>query len=205
MSTIDATIGIATALLGKVRGAVLALLFSHPDEAYYLRQVVRETGLGHGAVQREFGLLLKLGLVTRTRRGREVFYQANQASPVFSELRGLIVKTAGLADVLREALAGAKGVALAFIFGSMAKGTFDSRSDVDLLVVGDVSFGDVSGALRSAEDRLNREVTPTVYSPTEFQEKVKAKHHFLMRVLEEPKIMLVGSEDDLERLGRSTP
>jgi len=204
MSTMDAATGVATALLGKVRGAVLALVFSHPDEAYYLRQVVRETGLGHGAVQRELALLLKLGLLTRARRGREVFYQANQASPVFPELRGLIIKTAGLAEVLREALAGVNGVALAFIFGSMAKGTFDSRSDIDLLIVGDASFSDISGALRTAENRLNREVTPTVYAPDEFGQKTAEGHPFLTRVLSEPKIMLVGNEDDLERMGRPT-
>jgi len=205
MSTMDAATGIATSLLGKVRGTVLALLFSHPGQEYYLRQVVRETGLGHGAVQRQLALLLKLGLVTRTKRGREVFYRANEASPVFSDLRGLVIKTAGLADALREALSRVKGIALAFIFGSMAKGTFDSRSDVDLLVVGDVSFGDISGALRSAEGQLNREVTPTVYAPDEFRRKIADGHPFLSRVISEPKIMLVGNEDDLKRLGRPTP
>jgi predicted nucleotidyltransferase len=117
----------------------------------------------------------------------------------------MVLKTAGLADVLREALAGMEGIRLAFIFGSMAKGTFDERSDVDLLVVADASFANISGALRTAEVRLSREVTPTVYSPREFMEKLKAKHHFLMRVLEESKIMLIGNEDDLERMGRPTP
>jgi len=200
----DATTGVATALLGVARGAVLGLLFSHADETYYLRQVARETGLALGAVQRELALLLRLGLVTRTKHGREVFYQANQASPVFPELRGLIIKTVGVADVLRGALAGVKGIALAFIFGSMAKGKFDSRSDVDLLIVGDASFADISAALRTAEKRLNREITPTVYTPDEFAGKVAEGHPFLTRVLSEPKIMLAGNEDDIERLGRST-
>ena len=87
----------------------------------------------------------------------------------------------------------------------MAKGTFDARSDIDLLVVADASFADISAALRTAEDRLRREVTPTVYSPQEFSEKLNAKHHFLTRVVAEPKIMLIGNEDDLERMGRPTP
>jgi predicted nucleotidyltransferase len=205
MGSIDATTGIATGLLGKVRAAVLALLFAHPDEAYYLRQVVRETGLGHGAVQRELPRLVKLGLVTRDKRGREVFYQANQRSPLFPELRGLIIKTAGVAEALREALVGVDGIQLAFVFGSLAKGTFDSRSDADVMIVGNASFGDISAALMAAESRLHREVTPTVYTAEEFRQKLAEGHPFLARVLSEPKIMLVGDEDDLERLGRSTP
>jgi predicted nucleotidyltransferase len=204
MGAIPTTIGLTAALLGKVRGAVLALLLLHPDEAYYLRQVVRETGLGHGAVQRELGLLSRLGLVTRNRRGREVFYQANRASPVFPDLRGLIIKTAGLADVLRDALAGVEGITVAFVFGSMAQGTFDARSDVDLLIIGDVSFDAVSSALRNAEARLAREVTPTLYTPDEFGRKIAEGNPFITRVLYEPKIMFVGNEDDLARLGRST-
>jgi predicted nucleotidyltransferase len=84
----------------------------------------------------------------------------------------------------------------------MAKGTFDARSDIDLLVVGDSSFTDIAGALRAAEERLNREITPTVYSAEEFGRKVAEGHHFLTRVLSEPKIMLVGNEDELARVGR---
>jgi predicted nucleotidyltransferase len=98
-----------------------------------------------------------------------------------------------------------EGIALAFIFGSMAMGTFDSRSDVDVLVVGDGSFADISASLLPAQERLGREITPTVYSPEEFSERLKAKHHFLMRVLREPKTMLVGTPDDLERMGGTTP
>jgi predicted nucleotidyltransferase len=193
------------ALLPKVRRDILALLLGRPDEAFYQREIVRATGGGKGAVERELRSLVKAGILLREKRGNLTYYRADGDCPIYPELQGLMVKTVGLADVLREALAGVNGIRLAFIFGSMAKGTFDARSDIDLLVVADASFADISGALRTAEDRLNREITPTVYSPQEFSEKLKAKHHFLTRVMEDPKIMLIGNEDDLERMGRPTP
>jgi predicted nucleotidyltransferase len=102
---------------------------------------------------------------------------------------------------VREALIQVGGIRLAFIFGSMAKGTADAKSDVDILIVGDASFADISEALLAAQERLGREITPTVYSAEEFQQRVKEKHHFLARVLAEPKIMLIGTPDDIERMG----
>jgi predicted nucleotidyltransferase/predicted RNase H-like HicB family nuclease len=190
-------------LLPRVRRSVLALLFSRPDGSFYLREIVRATGGGKGAVERELRSLVKAGILVREKRGNLVYFRANSECPIYPELRALMVKTAGLADVLREALAGVEGIALAFVFGSVANGSFDARSDVDVLIVGDASFADISDALTAAERRLNREVTPTVYPPEEFREKVAGGHHFLTRVLSEPKIMLVGSENDIERLGRA--
>jgi predicted nucleotidyltransferase len=184
---------------------VLALLFGRPEESFYLREIVRATGGGKGAVERELRSLVEAGIITREKRGNLVFFRANPGCPIYPELRALMLKTAGLADVLREALAGVAGISLAFVFGSIAKGSFDARSDVDLLIVGNASFADISDALTTAERRLSREVTPTVYSQEEFGRKVKEAHHFLTRVLSEPMIMLVGSENDIERLGRAAP
>ncbi len=191
------------ALLPRTRRNVLALLFGHPDEAFYLRQVVRATGSGRGAVARELGGLADAGIVTRERRGSNTYYQANPTCPLFPELKSMMLKTAGLADVVRAALSEVKGVRSAFVFGSMARGTQDVRSDVDVLIVGGASFADLVRALRPAQDRLGREITPTLYTPEEFAQKVEARHPFLMRVLEEPKIMLVGDAGEIERLGRS--
>jgi predicted nucleotidyltransferase len=193
------------ALFSRTRRSVLALLFVRPDEAFYLRQIVRTTGGGKGAVERELRALAAAGVVLREKRGNLTYYRANHDCPIYPELHGLMLKTAGLADVLREAVVGVDGIRLAFIFGSMAKGTGDARSDVDVLVVADAPFADISAAFLSAQERLGREVTPTVYSPEEFADRLKGKHHFLMRVLQEPKIMLVGNEDDLERMGGPAP
>ena len=193
------------ALLPKVRRDILALLFSRPDEAFYQREIVRAAGGGKGAVARELRALTDAGIVLHERRGNMTYYRANQQCPIYPELHGLMLKTAGLVDVLRKSLAAVEGILLAFIFGSLAKGTGDERSDVDVLIVADTSFGDISEALLHAQNRLGREITPTVYSPAEFVDRLKAKQSFLMRVLKEPKIMLIGAPDDIERMGRPAP
>ncbi len=201
MSTLKAEIGGAAALFGKVRSGVLALLFSHTDQTFYLREIARAVGTGHGAVQRELAQLLEAGLITRFRRGREVFYQANRASPIFPELRGLIVKTVGMADVLREALAPlAERVRVAFIYGSFAKGEEIAESDVDVMIVGEVGFGEIVSALRSTEDKLGREVNPSVFATDEWRKRVVSSDHFITTILREEKLFLIGDEQDLRGL-----
>lgn len=193
------------ALMPKVKRDILALLLSRSDEAFYQREVVRATQGGKGAVERELRKLSNAGIVLREKRGNLTYYRANQDCPIYPELHRLMVKTAGVADVVREALGQIQGIRLAFIFGSMAKGGGDVKSDVDVLIVGDASFADISGALLPAQERLAREITPTVYTPDEFAERLKGKHRFLTRVLQEPKIMLIGAPDDLERMGELAP
>lgn len=192
-----------SALFGKARRAVLALLYSHPDEAFYLRQLIRAAGAGQGAVQREVKRLSDAGIVRRTVRGHQVYYQADRRCPVFRELKSLAVKTAGVGDVLRAALAPlAERIRVAFIYGSLARAEARRASDVDLLVVGNVSFGEVVSALQAAQAALRREVNPTVYSPAEFQTKSAARHHFLTSVLRDKKIFLAGDNHELARLAQ---
>jgi uncharacterized protein len=186
------------ALLPRVKRDILALLFSRPDEAFYQRQIVRATGGGKGAVERELRALTSVGILQREKRGNLLYYRPNPDCPIYPELRGLMVKTAGIADVVREALSHVGGIRFAFIFGSMARGTADAKSDVDVLIVGDARFADISTALLAAQERLGREVTPTVYSDEEFGQRVAEKHHFLARVLSEPRIDLVGTPDGIE-------
>lgn len=191
--------------MGKTQRALLALFFGRPDEAFYLRQAVRTAGIGQGTVQRELARWVTAGLLLRTRRGNQVYYQANPESPLFSELKSLAVKTAGVADVLREALAGlSERITVAFVHGSLAKGTGKSGSDVDVMVVGNATFGEVVSALQPAQDTLSREVNPSVYSEREFQTKWRAKHHFLTAVVNGPKVFLVGGDHELKRLAQST-
>ena len=126
-------------LFGQTRRRVLAWLLGHADEAFYLRQIVRQTGAAHGAVQRELSALTSAGILQRTVAGRQVYFQANRDSPIFPELRSLLLKTTGAVDVLREALAPlADRIVLAFVFGSVARGDLRNDSDIDLLVVGEV-------------------------------------------------------------------
>jgi predicted nucleotidyltransferase len=188
----------AVLLFGSTRRRVLGWLLGHPDEAYYLRELVRHIGGAVGAVQRELELLTASGLVRREVRGKQVYFQANQKAAIFPELQGLFAKTVGLVDILRESLTPlADHVRAAFVFGSAARGELHASSDVDLLVVGDVSFGDVITAIQGAEKRLGRDVNPTVFSEDEFQTKVLAKHHFVTAVLGQPKMFVVGEDDDL--------
>lgn len=201
MSTTDTAPSIAEELFGKTRQAILALLFCHSDEEYYLREIQRMTGAGMGAVQRELKRLVSLRLVTRRPRGNMVFYQANQESPVFDELHDLMVKTAGVADVLRDALSPiATRIETAFVYGSVAAGTETADSDLDVMVIGRVGLREVVGALSEAADNIGREINPTVYPVAEFKERFKADHHFIKSVLDGAKIFLIGDQNELKRL-----
>jgi predicted nucleotidyltransferase len=189
-------------LFGKAQRALLTIFFIRPEQSFYLRQIVRLAGIGHGAAQRELARWVAAGLLLRTRRGNQVYYQANRASPVFDELKSLTVKTAGVADILREALAGlGERIAVSFVHGSIAQGTETSESDVDVLVIGTATFGDVAAALQSAQHALGREVNPTVYTAAEFRKKLRAGHPFLRSVTMRPKLFVVGDEHEIERLG----
>ena len=201
MSTGDLTGQLGVALFGKSKRALLALFYVHPERSFYLRQVVRMLGIGQGAVQRELARLVYAGLLVRTPVGSQVHYQANVASPVFAEVKSLMLKSAGVADVLREALAGlVERITVAFVYGSLAKGTDNANSDVDLMVIGDVRFAEVVSALQPAQKTIGREVNPSVYSEQEYQTKVKAKHHFLTSVIDTPKVFIVGGNHELNGL-----
>jgi predicted nucleotidyltransferase len=193
---------LARVLFGQTRQRVLGWMYAHPDEAFYLRQIVRQTGGAHGAIQRELQALTSAGLLRREARGRHVYFQANRDSPIFLELQSILAKTVGLVDLLREALSPLSDkVRVAFVFGSAARNELRSGSDMDVVVIGDVTFAEVVAALGSAQERLGREVNPTVYSASEFREKVRVGHHFLTTVLSEPMLFLVGGPDELGRLG----
>jgi uncharacterized protein len=200
MGTDDQTL--ASVLFGKARLAVLALTYGHPEEAFHLRRIARFAGSGMGVVQRELATLSAVGILERTVQGSQVCFQADRRCPIFDEIRSLVAKTAGVADIIRDGLVGiGDRISVAFIFGSVARGTQRRDSDVDVLVVGDVSFAEVVDALARAQERIGRDVNPTVYPQREFRQKVRAGHHFVSRVLAEPKLFLIGDERELARLG----
>jgi len=194
---IPATVsGIADALFSKVQQRVLAVLFGNHSRSFYANELA---GSGSGAVQRELTQLSAAGLVTVTRIGNQKHYQANASAPVFEELRGLVLKTSGLVDVLRAALAplGAQ-IQVAFVFGSVAKATDTVTSDIDLLVVSDtLAYGELFAALEPATNRLQRTVNPTLYSRSEFDSKMRAGNPFLKRVIAQPKLWVIGELDGL--------
>ena len=175
-----------------------------PEREWYRSELARELGVPASSLQRPLGALVESGVLRGRQDGNRVYYQADASNPVFPELRGLLAKTSGLVDVLREALASVRPrIRVAFIYGSIASGEENASSDVDLLVVGDVGLADLALPLRKAAARLGREVNPTVYSEREFTEKLRTKHRFLHSVLDKPKLFVVGREDDLGRASRS--
>jgi predicted nucleotidyltransferase len=192
---------LCSGLFGKTRQAVLALLYGRADSSFYTKQILDAVNIGRGTVQRELKNLTDTGIITREVQGRQVYYRANSRCPIFDELRIIVRKTFGMADVIRQSLAtNADRIRVAFIFGSVARSTDDRRSDIDLMVVGKISFGDVVSLLTPAEKELGREVNPVVYPIAEFKKKVKEDHHFVKTVLEDEKIFVIGDEDELRKL-----
>ncbi len=185
---------LSSRLFGRVRSSVLFLLLCRSDTSMYFREIERSVGMGRGAVQRELENLVNIGLIVRRKQGNQVYYQANPQSPIFAELKSLMVKTTGVADVLREALKPFQGrIESAFIYGSFAKGTDNAGSDVDVLVIGDLPFSEVVDALASAQESIGRQINPSVYPLDEFITKVSAENHFLTSSIGEPKIFLIGN------------
>lgn len=186
-------------LFGAYRRQVLSLLLLRPDESFYVREIGRLTGVPAGSLHRELKQLTAAGLLVRTVSGNQVRYQLDARCPIQEELAGIFRKTAGLADVLREALADITGrIHLAVVFGSVARGKAQSSSDVDLLVVGPVSFAAVVQALGAAGTQLGREVNPVVISRAEFGARLRRGDRFLTRLAREPKIFLLGDARDFE-------
>jgi predicted nucleotidyltransferase len=185
-------------LFGGYRREVLALLLLHPELSLHVREIARVTGKIPGTLVRELNQLAEAGLLQRRPVGNQIHYQANTACPIYEELRSIFKKTSGLADVLREALEplGDK-VKAAFVYGSVARGDERVGSDLDVMVVGSAKFADVVQALGPAQEALRREINPNVYRPSEFGANLAAGEPFLKRVMEEPKIYLIGGEDDL--------
>ncbi len=172
-----------------------------PDKRWHLRDVARRADCAVGTVRRELKGLVDCGIVVESRDGNRTYYQANSQCPVYAELASLVRKTSGLADVLRAAMAGlGEHVKVAFVYGSEARHEAGPKSDVDLMVIGDVGFAEVVSALAKAQDTLGREINPTVYSPEEFARKASSGHHFVRSVLKERKIFLIGNADDLGKL-----
>lgn len=191
--------GIAGVLFTPVQQRVLGLLFGQPERRYQGNELIRLAGSGTGAVHRMVTRLAQAGLVTVERVGNQKHYQANRQSPVFEELRGMIAKTAGLAIPLREALVPlAKGIDAAFVYGSLAKGTDRAGSDVDLMVISRrLAYADVYEALQKAEAALGRTINPNLMTPRDWRAKRAERDSFASRVAAQPKIFVIGSENEL--------
>jgi len=194
-----ATTSLGDALFSHVQQRVLALLFGQPDRSFQSAELIRLARGGTGAVHREIIRLAEAGWVTVTRSGNQKHYQANRNAPAFAELHGLVVKTIGVVEPLREALRPvSKDVRAAFVFGSIAKGTDKAGSDIDLMVISDrLGYPDLFEALQSAEAMLARPISPNVMSAVEWRRKRAIKDSFAARISSQPRLFVIGSEDEL--------
>lgn len=194
---------LADALFSATQQRVLALLFGQPGRSFFTNELIGLVGAGSGSVQREVRRLVESGLVTVTHIGNQKHYQANPAAPIFEELRGIVTKTLGPAEVLRAALVPlGDQVRLALVYGSVAKGSDTAHSDIDLLIVSDVlTLEQVYTALTPVEQQLGRRISPTLYTVAEFRRRQTGGNPFLTKVLAGVTIRLTEDHDDLIKAG----
>lgn len=191
------------ALFSSAQQPILACLFGRPEQWFHIKELIRLTHLGSATVQRELNRLEKGGLIETRRIANLKQVRAYVGSPIFEELRLIVVKTFGVLEVLREALSPlASEIKLAFVYGSVAQGSDRASSDVDVMVISEtLSYGQIMAALESAEKQLGRAVQITQYTPEEFVERKRKKHPFLAEVLRQPKLMVIGTEDGIDNIG----
>ncbi len=194
------TVSSIDALFPKTRQAILAATFLEPQKWWYMRELARHLRLTPSTLQRELDSLVRGRILRQKREGKHVYFQPATDSPIFEELRGLLLKTAGLVDVIRKALKPfTDRIQWAFIYGSLARVEEHAASDVDLMIIGRVGLAEVSSPLRKAEQRLTRAVNPTIYTSDQFASKVKSNHQFIAGVLRSKKIFLLGAAREFDR------
>jgi predicted nucleotidyltransferase len=200
-STPGTTGNLADLLFGAYRRDALALLLLHPEVSLHVREIARVTGKAPGTLLRELNRLAEAGILRRKPMGNQVQFQADDRCPICDELRSILKKTAGIADVLREALRPLEDrIRVAFVYGSVARGDERTHSDLDVMIIGEAEFADVVGALAPTQEALRRAINPNIYPPDEFAEKLGAGEPFLQRVMADRKILLIGTDDDLGQL-----
>lgn len=192
---------LAELLSSKVKAQVFRLLFGLHGQPLHLRELGRRSGLAISTVRQELDRLTKLGLVESRVDGNRRYYTAREDHPLYPEIRGLVLKTSGLADILREALEKEKSVRVAVVFGSIAQGREQAHSDIDLLVIGAITLRQLTKLLSGMGGKVGREINPHIFTPAEFRRRKRAGDHFLKTVLSEPRMFIIGDEHELGTLG----
>lgn len=186
-------------LFPSYRQRVLGLLLVNPDKNYHVREIARLTKTSAGSLHRELATLAKAEVLLREKSGHQVYYRANINFLLYEELTSIVRKTSGLADILANALLRLEEkIEVAFIFGSVARGSQNSASDIDILIIGEISFSDAATTLYPAQNILGREINPKVYTPSEWQKLKKSKNAFLEEILSQPKIFIIGNKNDIK-------
>ncbi len=192
---------LAEILSSKIRAEIFRNLFGVSGANLHLREIERRTGFAVGTVQQEIKKLLRLDIITRIKDGNRVYYKANAEHPLYADIKKLVLKTIGLADILKNALAVEKKIKVAFVFGSIARQVEKAHSDIDLMVIGEIGLRKLTALLGDSANKIGREINPHIQTESEFIKRKKAKDHFLKQVLESPKIFIIGNEDELSAMG----
>ena len=189
------------ALFPKARRDILAATYGQPERWWYLTELAQQFNTTPSSLQRELQSLVSSGILRQRRDGRRTYFQAESTSPIFSELRGIIVKTLGIEEALKKVIVKfGDRVTCAFLYGSVARQQEHTLSDIDLMIIGSVGLSELSPSLRMVEKKFGREINVKCYSPVEFREKVEDENHFVTSVLKGEKTFLKGGEDELESL-----
>jgi uncharacterized protein len=191
---------LAEILSSKIRSEIFRMLFGVNGEALHVREIERRSGLTIGTIQQELKKLVRLDLIKKRKDGNRLYYEANREHPLCPDIRNLVLKTTGLVDFFREALKANPNIKLAFVFGSIARHEEKDKSDVDLMVIGNIGMRQLTGLLSGVSARLGREINPHILSIKEFLKRKRDKDHFLIQVLESPRIFIIGSENELTDL-----
>ena len=188
-------------LSSRTRAEIFRLLFGIADEELHVRELQRRSGLNDSTIRQELRKLVRLELVKWRKDSNRVYYTANRSNPLYPELRSLVLKTVGLVDILRAVLQD-DGIQMAFVFGSIAEGKETADSDVDLFIVGNLGLRTVSKLLSGSSRKIGREINPHVMIAKEFRNRIETGEHFISSVIESQKLFIIGSENDLETMGR---
>ena len=191
---------LAEILSSKIRSEIFRMLFGVNGGELHMREIERRSGLAIGTIQQELKKLLRLDLIKKRKDGNRLYYEANQEHPLYPDIRNLVLKTVGLVDFFREALKANPNIKLAFVFGSIARREEKDKSDVDLMIIGDIGMRQLTGHLSGVSGQIGREINPHILSIKEFLKRKSAKDHFLIQVLESPKIFIIGNENELTEL-----
>ncbi len=188
---------VLTKLFSSTRAELLGLFFNNPDDRFYLREIARHIGKDAAGIKRELDKLVKIGLLAIEKRGVQKYYFANKNSPIFSEMKGLIFKTTGVQGSMKASLSRLKGVKVAFIYGSYAKGAEKEDSNINLMVIGQANITELNDMVMGLEDKLKRDIDYLVFDEQEYRKRKDSKDPFIRELLKGKKIFLVGKEDEL--------
>lgn len=188
-------------LSSNIRAEIFRHLFGAEKRSLHLREIARRTGFAIGTVQQEINKLQRLDIITRIKDGNRIYYKANTDNPLYPEIRNLVFKTNGLADLLKNALSSETKIKIAFVFGSFATNEEKAGSDVDLMIIGDIGLRKLTGLLMDVSEKFGREINPYRLTENEFIKRESENDHFLQKVLKSPKIFIIGTEDELKAMG----